>query len=85
VRLKQASHHTPPKLRHENPARSTSSAPSSSALDPAVKPFLDALAELGARAVLRDLDPRNKYQVRIKPKSAPKLDKPKFKLVRPRQ
>lgn len=87
MRIKQASHHKPPSLnlkKHANPA---SAARPAQGLDPAVVPFLDALAEIGARAVVRDLDDqRRKYVVRIKPKPKPVLrivprDKPKFVLA----
>lgn len=91
VRIKQASHHKPPSLNLEKQENRTSAARPAQGLDPAVVPFLDALAELGARAVLRDLERREPFKLvirpprlRIVPRDKPLPDKPEFVLARRR-
>lgn len=65
MRIRLASHHIAPSLKLKTQARPTSAVPPAKGVDPAVIPFLDVLAELGARAVLRDLAPTERFKVRI--------------------
>jgi hypothetical protein len=96
VRIRQDSHHTAPPLnlkKHANPA---SAARPAQGLVPAVIPFLDALAELGARAVLADLEReqstsdlpdkprlvfRSRSQLAEKPEFHPKPLRPRLRIA----
>jgi hypothetical protein len=80
VRIKEPPHHRTLPLNLKNHKNHAAVAPPAQGVDPQVIPFLDVLAELGARAVLRELAPRDRYKVHIRPKRV--NDKPKFSLKR---